>query len=111
MTEKLKDERSVKFWRVAGLRNLELAQATHHRGSFPRRMHEGFEISVIEAGAEKLSLRGNTYLAPAGSVVVINPGEVHMRGPADKFGWTTGAFYPTAADGARCRFRSFGQKN
>jgi AraC-like DNA-binding protein len=95
---RINGERSVKFWRVKGLRNLELLQVTHNHDSFPRRLHEGFEISVIESGAEKLTLRGSSHIAPAGSVVVINPGEVHTAQAADGGGWSQRSFYPTAAD-------------
>jgi AraC-like DNA-binding protein len=91
-------QNGVEFWRVHGLRNLELLRATHHGSAFPRRLHEGFEISVIEKGTEKLFVRGATHMAPAGSVVVINPGEVHAVGAADEHGWSYRAFYPTAAD-------------
>lgn len=99
MSELVNNDRSLKFWRVQGLRNLELLHATQNEcSSFPRRMHEGFEISVIERGAEKLIFRGSTYIAPAGSIVVINPGEVHSARAANGAGWSYRAFYPTAAD-------------
>ena len=88
----------MKFWRVQGLRNLELQRAAQEGHSFPKRLHEGFEISVIERGAERLLYRGSSYIAPAGSVVVINPGEVHAACSADQSGWSYRSFYPTAAD-------------
>src|SRR5262245_30162264 len=98
MTTKTSSERSVKFWHVTDLRNLELLHARRDVHSLPRRLHEGFEISVIEKGAEKLAYRGSTCIAPAGSVVVINPGEVYSARSVDRSGWTYRAFYPTAAD-------------
>jgi AraC-like DNA-binding protein len=98
MTSKASSDRAVKFWHVTDLRNLELMQANRNVHSLPRRLHEGFEISVVERGAEKLSYRGSTYIAPEGSVVVINPGEVYSAGSVDRSGWSYRAFYPTAAD-------------
>jgi AraC-like DNA-binding protein len=98
MTRKISTERSVKFWHVSELRNLELMHADRELHSLPRRLHEGFEISVVERGAEKLEYSGSTYIAPAGSVVVINPGEVYSARAVDRSGWTYRAFYPSAAD-------------
>ena len=87
----------IKFWRVRDLRNLELLSARREH-SFPRRIHDRFEISVIESGAERLRYRGKTYSASAGSVVVISPGEAHAAHAADESGWSYRAFYPSAAD-------------
>jgi len=98
MSERVTSDRSVKFWRVHGLRNLELLRATWEGRSFPKRLHEGFEISVIDRGAEKLLYRGSSYVAPTGSVVVINPGEVHAASSADQSAWSYRSFYPTASD-------------
>jgi AraC-like DNA-binding protein len=90
-------DKRIKFWRVPDLRNLELLSARQER-SFPRRMHDRFEISVIESGAERLWYRGNTYTASAGSVVVVSPGEAHAAEATDETGWSYRAFYPSAAD-------------
>src|SRR5882757_9507400 len=98
MSKRVTNDRSVKLWRVQALRNLELQRATREGHSFPKRLHEGFEISVIDRGAEKLLYRGSSYIAPMGSVVVINPGEVHAASSADQSGWSYRSFYPTAAD-------------
>jgi len=87
----------IKFWRVRDLRNLELLSATQER-RFPRRIHDRFEISVIESGAERLWYRGRSYTAPAGSVVVISPGEAYAAQAVDEAGWSYRAFYPSAAD-------------
>jgi AraC-like DNA-binding protein len=89
---------SVKFWRVHGLRNLELLHAAHTNRALTRRINEGFEICVIEHGTQKLYYRGGSHLAPAGSVVIINPGEAYSAQGEDKTGWTYRAFYPTSAD-------------
>jgi AraC-like DNA-binding protein len=98
MSRRVNNDRSVKFWRVHGLRNLEMQRAELKGHSFSKRLHEGFEISVIERGNERLTYQGSSYTAPAGSVVVINPGEVHAASGAHQNGWSYRSFYPTAAD-------------
>ena len=100
---------SAKYWRVPELRNLELLHAKYKGRSFPRRINEGFEISLIENGAQFVNTRGGTSLASRGSIVVINPSEAYSVKAADGTGWTCRSFYPTAnsvrdaALGARAR--------
>lgn len=84
----------VKFWLDRELDNLELLAATYVTHSFSPHMHEGFAIGVIESGVESFSCRGSNYNAPQGSVVVINPGEVHTGSAALKTGWTYRMLYP-----------------
>ncbi|WP_322742552.1 AraC family ligand binding domain-containing protein [Gloeocapsopsis crepidinum] len=58
-------------------------------------MHETFVIGVIEQGAEAFSYHGEKHVAFAGSVVVINPGEVHTGSAASlEVGWTYRMLYP-----------------
>jgi AraC-like DNA-binding protein len=40
-------------------------------------MHEAFSIGVIEAGVGGNFYKGALHLAPAGSIVLLNPGDVH----------------------------------
>jgi AraC-like DNA-binding protein len=42
---------------------------------------------VIEAGQERFDYRGQEHLAPAGSIVLMQPGELHTGGPASAQGW------------------------
>ena len=88
----------TKFWRVHGLRNLELMSSSRQVRSLPRRILERFDISIIERGAARIKYRGNTYLASRGDVVVINPGEAYSMQPVKEDGWAFRAFYPTAND-------------
>lgn len=74
--DKLKREQ-VKFWLQPEWDNLELLHATYITHAFARHVHETFAIGVIEKGAEAFSYRGGKHIAPAGSIVVINPQEVH----------------------------------
>lgn len=86
----------VKFWQARDVGNLDLLRATYVTHSFARHTHDGFAIGVIEAGAETFHCRGATWVAPAGSIVVINPGEPHTGQAATRDGWTYRMFYPEA---------------
>jgi AraC-like DNA-binding protein len=57
-------------------------------------MHEGFAIAVVEEGAAASTHRGSLLVAPPGSLIVINPGEVHTGYPANEIGYTYRAMFP-----------------
>ncbi|GAB4371915.1 MAG: AraC family transcriptional regulator [Elainellaceae cyanobacterium] len=84
----------IKFWRDPVLANTELLRATYVTHSFSRHTHDGYAIGVIEAGIEAFSYRGSIHQAPAGSIVIVHPGEVHTGHAALPSGWTYRMLYP-----------------
>jgi AraC-like DNA-binding protein len=68
--------------------------ATYITHAFALHAHEGYAIGVIEAGAETFSYRGGQHGAPAGTVVVVNPGEPHTGQAAAHSGWRYRMLYP-----------------
>ncbi|MBZ5686410.1 MAG: AraC family transcriptional regulator [Acidobacteriia bacterium] len=84
----------VKFWHDTTLSNLELLRATYVTHSFAPHAHEGYVIGVIEQGAEQFEYRRSRHIAPTGSIVFINPGEVHTGSSATDHGWTYRTLYP-----------------
>ncbi len=87
----------VKFWRDLHLENLELLRATYITHSFSPHVHEGFAIGVVQRGATTTSYRKAFYDMPAGTIIVINPGELHTGQAASEQGWTYRMFYPKAS--------------
>lgn len=65
------------FWRDPELGNLEVMHATYLTHSFAPHRHASFVTSVIDQGVGTLRYRGATHVAPAGSLVVLNPDELH----------------------------------
>lgn len=92
----MSEERAV-FWRDRELRGLELLRAHYVTHRYAPHTHEGFAVGTIESGAETFRYRHATHVAPAGSVVVINPGEVHTGSAALPDGWRYRMLYPDAA--------------
>lgn len=84
----------VKFWREPRFSNLELLHARYITHSFCRHIHETFAIGIIQQGAEEFAYRGETHVAPAGSIALINPGEAHTGHAANETGWTYRMLYP-----------------
>ncbi len=87
-------EERAKFWRDPVLNNLEMLRATYVTHTFSRHTHEGYAIGVIEAGVEEFTYQGAAHRAPAGSVVIIHPGEVHTGNAGTPAGWTYRMLYP-----------------
>ena len=87
----------VKFWRDPQLENLELLRAVYITHTFAPHAHEGFAIGVVRSGATATSYRHAHYDMPAGTIIVINPGELHTGEAASQQGWTYRMFYPRAA--------------
>ncbi|HEX6121693.1 MAG TPA: AraC family transcriptional regulator [Ktedonobacterales bacterium] len=75
---------------------LELLHARFVTHSFVPHTHDGFAIGVIEAGAERFRYRRGTHVAPAGALVLINPGEPHTGAAAAPDGWQYRMLYPEA---------------
>ncbi len=82
------------FWRDDSLGEVEALHARYITHAFAPHTHEGYAIGVIMEGAETFRYRGQTEVAPAGSLVVINPGEVHTGQAATADGWRYRMLYP-----------------
>jgi len=87
-------QEQTKFWQAQDLGKLDLLRATYITHSFSRHVHYGYAIGVIERGAETFYYRGGNHVALAGSIVVINPGEIHTGQAINENGWTYRMLYP-----------------
>lgn len=84
----------ARFWQSAELGGVELLHAHYVEQRFTPHVHEGFVFTVIEQGAQRFRHRGSDHLAPVGSMVMINPDELHTGSKAHEQGWRYRAFYP-----------------
>lgn len=88
--------------RYKGLTLLNGKYVNHH---FSPHFHEEYAIGVIQAGVQKARIgRHANVIMPAGSVVIINPGDVHTGQPADENGWVYSMIYiPVEIIRDKCR--------
>ncbi|MBJ6764631.1 AraC family transcriptional regulator [Myxococcaceae bacterium JPH2] len=82
------------LWRPEELGGLELLKATYITHTFAPHSHDGFAIGVIERGVEAFRCRGKMRYAPTGSIVLVNPGEIHTGQGAEEDGWSYRMLYP-----------------
>ncbi len=82
------------FWRVPRLYGLGCLRATFRRYSYARHTHDTYAVAAILAGCETFFHRGEQRYAPAGSIAVVCPDEIHDGEPyGDSFVYRT--FYPS----------------
>jgi AraC-like DNA-binding protein len=91
-----KPENAV-YWLDPTLGNLELLRASYVTHAFAPHTHDGYAIGVIEAGAETFTYRRELRVAPAGTIVAINPGELHTGEALNELGWRYRMMYPDVA--------------
>ncbi|MEQ8355011.1 MAG: AraC family transcriptional regulator [Kiloniellaceae bacterium] len=87
---------SVSFWREPRFGDMECLTARFFRHAYSPHVHDTFAIGVIEAGAEAFRYRGARHVAPAGSLVAVNPDELHDGCPAED-GFAYRMIYPSVA--------------
>lgn len=83
----------ARYWRSPLLPGAEMLTAEYREHEFSPHWHEAYAVPVIEAGAEMFAYQGAQHVAEAGTVPVINPGEVHTGSRAMEVGWRYRVFY------------------
>src|SRR4051794_33022563 len=84
---------SARYWRTPLLPGADLLTAEYHDHEFTPHWHDAYTIPVIVAGAEGYRYGGSDYVAEAGSVPIINPGELHTGSKAVEAGWRYRVLY------------------
>ncbi|WP_332877256.1 helix-turn-helix domain-containing protein [Massilia sp. S19_KUP03_FR1] len=64
-----------------------LIQGTFRAFAFPRHMHEGYSIGLVQRGVNRFACAGTRWAARPGQLCVMNPAQVHSS-EADAQGWT-----------------------
>lgn len=106
------------FWRDAALPYLEMRTVSDGRAlSYGKHAHDTFCIGAITSGTSTYFNEQRTETVGAGTVVIMNPGEVHSCNPNADQVWSYSMLYVDAAwlgqlqsmlaDGADTRFRPF----
>jgi len=89
----------VKAWRDKALPGVELLRAEYHKHHFPPHAHEEFAIGFIERGAQGvLQERRERIVMPAGTICVINAGQLHEGREVTEAGWDYRMMYISPGD-------------
>lgn len=66
---------------------VDLLTARFDRHEYAPHAHEQFTIGVTVGGLEAIAYRGGRIVSGPGSIVVLEPGEMHTGGPAAPEGY------------------------
>lgn len=83
----------VTFKSSPHLRGVELYSARLVDHAFAPHVHDGYSIGAIEAGVERFRYRGSEHVAPAGTLVMLNPDELHTGQAEVAAGWSYQMLY------------------
>ncbi len=91
--EIFKEQDKPILWRSDTFSWIELLKAKFSTFEFKKHWHDELSIGIITDGLEGIHYRGTKYLLPKGSVIAINPSEIHTGFPAADSGWEYRMFY------------------
>lgn len=81
------DKDCAQFKTLPHLPGVELYHAHIDRYAFEPHSHDAFGIGTIDHGAERFRYRGSQHLASTGSLVMMNPDEIHTGQSESEGGW------------------------
>ena len=67
--------------------------AFFNKHKYERHAHDYFVVGTIDVGAPKVTLENKSFSAPAGTAMIINPGEVHDGCSSDDQGYVYSMLY------------------
>lgn len=83
----------VTFKASPHLPGVELYSARLVDHAFAPHVHDGYSLGAIEAGVERFRYLGTDHIAPAGTLVMLNPDELHTGQAEVDAGWTYQMLY------------------
>lgn len=83
------------FWRHPRFADLGLLKARFTRHRYDLHTHPTYVIALITGGCERIRIDGQTIVAPAGTVAIVNPEECHNGEAGAAGGWAYRTFYPS----------------
>lgn len=96
-----RDGDRVRVWTHPAIPGAELMRAHFRTHEYGRHSHDRFAVGVVEYGVEHLGCRSGEVLAGPGSLVLLEPGEVHAGRGARAGAWGYRVVYlpaPVAAE-------------
>lgn len=92
-----REREAARLTRHEGLGGLEMLAARYRDHAYALHTHPTWVFGVVVAGAEKLRIGRRQHLAPAGSIIIVNPEEPHDGEKGAPAGWAYRTCYPDAA--------------
>lgn len=84
----------ARLWRAHDLDDVEVLHVAFRRHAFDPHTHDTFATSIVDRGAGAIRYRGETHVAPAGRLVLLDPWETHTGEVFSAEGWHYRNLYP-----------------
>lgn len=91
--EPLHHGESARLWRHVNLREVELFHGSYQKYQFAKHFHRVPAIGVVDRGVMSTFCRRENHIVGMGTVLLLNPGDVHAPAPAGTSGWSFRMFY------------------
>jgi AraC-like DNA-binding protein len=92
--EHVGERERTRFWRTRELGDVEWLVAAYRTHRFTRHWHDTYALGTVEIGGETFVAHGARHYAKPGSLVLLNPGDIHDGETADPAGWRYRMLYP-----------------
>ncbi|CAN7456422.1 AraC family transcriptional regulator [Mesorhizobium amorphae] len=92
-----RERQAARLTRHAGLGGLEMLAARYRDHAYALHTHPTYVFGVVVGGVEKLRIGRRSHLAPAGSIIAVNPEEPHDGEKGCASGWAYRTCYPDTA--------------
>jgi AraC-like DNA-binding protein len=83
------------LWRDPELDDMEFLHGVYTRHAFAPHFHRTYVVEVVEQGVDVLQCDQAVHSAPAGSIIICNPFEVHTGRPGGSRPLEYRSFYPS----------------
>ena len=83
------------YWHHPSLPGLGMLSARFTRHRYERHTHPTYVIALITEGCERVRVGRQDVVAPAGTLLVVNPEEVHDGEADGESGWAYRTLYPS----------------
>ena len=91
--EPLHHGESARLWRHGNLHEIELFHGSYQKYQFAKHFHRVPAIGVVDRGTMSTYCRRENHIVGMGTVLLLNPGDVHAPAPAGTSGWSFRMFY------------------
>ena len=88
-------QETQEFWQHPSFSDLGLLKARFTRHRYELHTHPTYVVALVTDGCERLRVGRHSVVAPAASVILVNPEECHDGEPGADSGWAYRTLYPS----------------
>jgi AraC-like DNA-binding protein len=83
----------IQRWKLTQLDGLECTSGENLTHLFPFHFHYEYSIGISLKGLQRFELQGDSFLVPPGSMMLVNPEQMHAHSSLNDVGWSYKMLY------------------